>query len=179
MIHYLLMIPAFIADFVLQALFPTIFNMNQLYFVPSIAFCVMVLSVRKMGTLDSFLFCISFGFIYDFVYTDFIFFYAIVYAFICGVVGLWTRHINNSVLENTLLCISTLFLKEVIVYLYMLISNQTYIGIQEWLTNRIYLTVLVNAIMVAFIVFLTYLRDDYLLQRETKIRKEEKLPWMH
>ncbi len=178
MIHYLLMIPAFLVDFMLQALFPTVFDMSQMYFVPSVSFCVMVLTIRKMERLDSYLFCIFFGFIYDFIYTDSIFSCAILYAIICFVVRVWMKHINNSVFENILLCISTLFLKEGMIYCYMLVSNQTTIGMNEWLTNRMYLTILVNALLVTFIVFLTYFRDDYLLQREAKIRREEKLPWM-
>ncbi len=179
MIHYILMSLAFIIDFILQAMFPTTFDMSQMFFVPSVSFCVMVLTIRKLDTLDSYIFCVFFGFVYDFLYTDFIFFHAGVFAITCIVVKLWTKHVNNSVLENILICISTLFFKEAIIYCYMTVSNQTSIGINEWLTNHIFLTILVNSILVTFIVFLTYFRDDYLLQRESKIRKEEKLPWMH
>ena len=84
----------------------------------------------------------------------------------------------ESVLECLLLAISTIFVKELIVYLYMLMSPVTQMRIALWLTNRLFLTLLINGVLVVVIIFASRTIEDYILLREKRIRKEESISWL-
>ena len=84
----------------------------------------------------------------------------------------------ESVLECLLLAISTIFVKELIVYLYMLMSQVTQMRIALWLTNRLFLTLLINGVLVVVIIFASRTIEDYILLREKRIRKEESISWL-
>ncbi len=179
MIAYLFVIFAFCIDLVISTWFTPLFVPTSMYFVSNVAFCAMIISIRKMNLLDSYLLCMFCGIVYDTLFAQTFLLYFVIYSIICFIAKIWMRHVNNSVIENILLCISTLFIKELIVYSYMLITSHTIMSISTWLTNRMSLTLLVNALLVSLIVFLSYVKDDYMKQREVKLRKEERLPWMH
>ncbi len=85
---------------------------------------------------------------------------------------------NESLLENVVLCISTIFVREFMVYVIMYTGNRTSMTFQVWMQDRIFLTLIVNAVLVFVLVLISYLVEDYLHQRELRIRKEERLPWM-
>ena len=179
LLNYLFVLVAFLIDGILNVFFPVQFNMEHMYFVPCIGLCAMILVNRKMKTTDAVILSILFGLGYDFFYANTMFFYTIVFLLLCGVTRLWAKQINESVIESVSLCISTIFIKELMVYLFMLISNRTTIGFNSWLINRIFLTLLVNGILVSLLVFFTFVKEDYQQRKEVRMRKEERLPWLH
>ncbi len=177
MVYYSLMAIAFCADLIIQVLFPPLFEMNQMFFVPNIAFCTMILSVKKLEKVDAYILCMFYGILHNFIYSGGVVLYVFVYIIMCFITRVWTRLMNDSVVENIVLCMTTLFIKEALVFVFLLFTTQTTMSIQQWLTYRIFLTLLVNTLFATFIVFMSYLKDVYLVQKDVKIRKEEKYHW--
>lgn len=178
-LNYLFVFAGFILDGVLNVLFPAQFNDSHMFFVPCMGICSMILVCRKMKATDAIILSVLFGMGYDFFYANTIFVYTVVFVLLFGVTRLWGKQINESMIESVSLCISTIFIKELMIYLFMKLSNQTIIGINSWLVNRLFLTLLINGILVSLLVFFTYVKDDYQKRKEVRIRKEERLPWMH
>lgn len=179
LLNYLFVFAGFLVDGVLNVFFPAQFSMEHMYFVPCMGLCAMVLVNRKMKVSDALILSVLFGMGYDFFYANTTFFYTIVFMILCGITRLWSKQINESVIESVSLCISTIFIKELMVYLFVLVSRQTSIGFNDWMVNRLFLTILINTILVSLLVLFTYVKDAYQQRKEVRIRKEERLPWLH
>ena len=177
--NYLFVFFASIVDIALNACFPAQYGFEQMYFVPCIGICAMILTIRKMEKFDAAILLILFGFGSDFFYAPVPFFYTILYLCLYVVVYIWQKLVNESIVESLVLCISTIFIKELMVYLFMTISGYTTIGFHTFMTNRLFLTILVNAVLVFLLILLAYIKDDLQKQKEVRIRREERLPWLH
>lgn len=178
LVRYLLVFAAFLLDGALASMFPVMFGIEAIYFVPCIGFSALVLTIRHFDTLDSFIISILFGMFYDFFYANTAFLYTFLFALMCFIVRLWIKQINESFIENISLCVSTIFVRELVVYIFMYTSNQSTMGFDTWLGNRIFLTLIVNGIFIFLLVFISFIVDDYLDRRDLQLRKEERLPWM-
>lgn len=177
--RYLLIFVCFLLDGVISVIFPVKFGVSGLYFISCIGFSAMVLTIRHLDFRDSMILSILFGMFYDFFYANTMFLYAILFALMCLLIRIWIKQINISIIENVLLCISTIFVRELVVYLLMIASNHTTMSFNTWILNRMFLTLVVNGILVLALVFVSYIVEDHLQRREIRIRKEERLPWMH
>lgn len=176
--NYLFVLLGYLADSVLNILFPVKFAFDGMYFVPCIGLCAIVLMIRKLKGLDGILLLLFYGMAYDFFYANTPFFYTIVYVLIYIVIQIWSKLVNESIIESVVLCISTIFTKEIMVYLFMKISGQTTIGFNTFVSNRLFLTILVNALLVCLLVLLAYIKDDLQRRKDLRIRREERLPWL-
>ena len=94
-------------------------------------------------------------------------------------IDIWAKHVMESVLECLLLAISTIFVKELVVYLVMRITHATMMSISMWLVNRLFLTLLINGILIVIIIFASRVIEDFILMREKRIRKEETVSWLN
>ncbi|MDD3049370.1 MAG: rod shape-determining protein MreD [Bacilli bacterium] len=177
--RYLLIFVCFLLDGAISVIFPVKFGASGLYFVPCLGFSAMILTIRQLDLKDSIIISILFGFFYDFFYANTSFLYAIVFVLLCLLTRLWIKQINESLIENLLLCISTIFVRELMVYFIMISSNTTTMGFNMWMVNRMFLTLVVNGILVLALVFVSYIVEDRLQRREIRLRREERLPWMH
>lgn len=177
--HYGLVLLCFFIDGILNILFPANFGFSSMYFVPCFGFCALMLTIRKMKFADAMIMSILFGMFYGFFYAGAMFTNVFLFVFSCLISRLWTKQVNDSAIENIVLCITTLFVKELMLYLWMHWSHQSALDFNTWLVNRMFFTLLVNGILVIALVFMSYVKDDFLRRRDVQIRREEKLPWMH
>ncbi len=176
--RYLLVFACFLIDGAIAMAFPGNFGASGMYFVPCLGFCAMVLTIRHLDFVDSLILSILFGMFYDFFYSFTPFLYTFIFVVMCLLVRVWIKQINESMLENVLLCVATVFVKELIVFLLMIGLQQTTMAFNTWLVDRIFLTLVVNGILVWILVFISILVDDYIHHKELQTRKEERLPWM-
>ena len=177
--NFIFIFLAFLMDGVLNTLFPAQFAFESMYFVPCIGLCSLVITVRKMEVKEAIILVLLFGLGYDFFYGNTIFFYTIVFLLVFVISMIWAKVVNESILESVVLCISTVFTKEFMVYLFMRITSQTTIGFNTFATNRLFLTILVNTLLVSLLVVAGYIKDDLQKRKEVRIRREERLPWLH
>ena len=176
--RYILVFVCFLIDGAIAMAFPPAFGASGMYFVPCLGFSAMVLTIRHLDFVNSIIISILFGMFYDFFYSFTPFLYTITFVVMCLLVRVWIKQINESMIENVLLCVATIFVKELIVYVFMIGTHQTTMVFNSWLVNRIFLTLLVNAILVFILVFISMIVDEYIHHKELKTRKEERLPWM-
>jgi len=176
-IHILFVGICFIIDGVLMTLFPNDALGMDLMFISNLGFCALVLTIRKFTYTDGCLFAICFGMFYDHFFAHAFLVYAIAYFVIACVIHVWSKHMTDTVLEMLILCISTIFVKDCVVYLCMFFTRMTSLSILPWFVNTEFLTILANAILVLILISLIRLKDDYLEMKERQIRKEEKVEW--
>lgn len=176
--RYLLVFACFLLDGAIAMAFPPAFGGGTMYFVPCLGFSALVLTIRHLDFVDSLIISILFGMFYDFFYTFTPFLYTFIFTIMCLLVRVWIKQINESMVENVILCVATIFVKELLVFGTMIALRQTTMAFNTWLVDRIFLTLLVNAILVLVLVFISFLVDEYIHHKELQTRKEERLPWM-
>lgn len=169
---------SFLADGIIMTLFPADFSMQSVFFISNLGFCAMVLMLKDYDSLNSYLFAICWGLFYDFFYANTFLVYAIVFAFIAFLMQVWSKHVTDTIVETLIICISTLFVKDCVVYFYMKFQGVLQMDIATWFLHREFLTILVNALFVVVVVFLNHLKNDFLKRRDRRIRKEERIEWM-
>ena len=176
-IHVLFVIVCFLIDGILMVLFPNDTALSDLVFVSNLGFCALVLTIRKFSLTDSCLFAACFGMLYDHYFANTLFIYAI--AFFCSafVVHFWSKHMTDTVLESLILCISTIFVKDCVVYFCMFFNQMADLSIQTWFVKVEFLTILANAILVLILISLLRVKEDYIEKKERQVRKEEKVEW--
>lgn len=176
-VHVLFVIVCFLIDGILMTLFPNNAIGTELMFISNLGFCAMVLTIRKFDFINSSLFAICMGMFYDHFFANAFLAYAVAYFLIACVIQLWSKHMMDTVLESIILCISTIFVKDCVIYFFMFFNRMTVISLQTWFVNYEFLTILANAILVLILISLIRLKDDYLEMKERQIRKEEKVQW--
>jgi len=177
MIHALFVAACFLIDGVFMALFPNNASFTDLMFISNLGFCALILTIRKFNLIDSCLFAICFGMFYDHYFANTLLIYAIAYCFSAFVVHFWSKHMTDTVLESLILCISTIFVKDCVVYFCMFFNQMAGLSIQTWFVKVEFLTILANAILVLILISLLRLNEDYIEKKERQIRKEEKVEW--
>ncbi len=173
--QYLFCIFGFVVDGILAAIFPINFMNNSMYFVPCFGFCAIVMAIRRMSLTDGMIMAILMGMFYDFVYADAYLFYAVIFALLCLVVKTWTKHLGYSLPETIVICTAAIFMKELIVFIYLKTAGLTQIDVGNWLGNRIFLTIIVNAILVCALYLINSLKERIVINREVRQRREEKI----
>ena len=175
--HAVFVFICFILDEILMVLFPGSYLLNDLLFIANLGFCAMILTIRKFDFLDSVLFAVLWGMYYDFFCANTFLAYAIVYGIVACLLRLWSKHMTETLIESLVLCIVTIFAKDLLVYFYMYFQRVTALTFLEWAERFELLTLLANAILVMIIVFLMRIKDDYLFMKEKRIRRSEKVEW--
>lgn len=175
LVQYIFVLVCFLIDGAIEACFHVHFAADQMFFVSCFGFCGLVLTIRKMDTVDALLLSLLSGMFYDFFYTDTFLVYTVIFFLLCLIVKAWTKHLGYSLLESVIICVSALFAMQLSVYGYMLLSRQTSLSFYGWISDRMFLTILVNALFVLILFFFANIRDNYVKRKELKIRKEEKL----
>lgn len=176
-VHVLFVSICFIIDGILMTLFPNNALGTDLLFISNLGFCAMVLTIRKFEPINGYLFAACFGLVYDYFFANSFLIYILVYAAIAFVIHIWGKHMTDTILESIILCISTIFVKDLMVYCIMIFNQMTYIDIQTWFVTREFLTILANAILVLILISLIRIKDDYLEMKERQVRKEERVEW--
>ncbi len=176
-IHILFVLACFFIDGILMVLFPNDATMTNLMFISNLGFCALVLTMRKFSLIDGCLFAACFGMFYDHFFANTFLIYAIAYFCAAFVVHFWSKHMTDTVLESLILCISTIFVKDCVVYFCMFFNQMSGLSIQTWFVKVEFLTILANAILVLILISLLRLKEDYLEMKERQVRKEEKVEW--
>ena len=177
-VNFLFILFCFLLDGIIIVLFPNSFLPSQMVFVPCLGLSSLVLTNRHLSKIDSVLLAACFGLFYDFFVARTFLTYTVIFVITIIIARFWSNHMMESLIECLLLAISTIFVKEFSIYLLMYIRNLTQMDVMTWVMNRLFLTLLINGILVVVIVFASRVIQDYILLREKRIRKEESLSWL-
>lgn len=177
MAHVVLFLVCSLFDEILSVLFPNTFLVNDLLFIPNLAFCMMILTIRKFSLTDKCLFTFGCGMFYDFCFANTFLLYAIIYTLLACILHLWSKHLTETLIESLILSIVTIFVKDLLIYFYMSFQRMTEMSLTLWAERYELLTLLANAILAMVIVYLIKIKDDYLEMKARRIRKGEKVEW--
>ena len=177
MAHIIFVGICFLFDEILAVLFPNSYLINDLLFIPNLGFCAMILTIRKFDWIDTCLFAFGCGMIYDFCFANTFMVYAITYLIVACLLRLWIKHMTETMIESVVICIVTIFVKDLLIYCYLSFQRMTSMSLMLWAERYELLTLLGNAILVMIIANLIRIKDDYLEMKALRIRKEEKVQW--
>lgn len=177
MAHILFVGLCFVVDEILLIIFPNSYLINDLLFIPNLAFCAMILTIRKFDLIDACLFAFSCGMVYDLLFAKTFLIYAVVYTIVALLLKLWSKHMTDTLIESLILCVATIFVKDFLIYCYMYSLQITSIPLILWAERYELLTLLSNAVLVMAIVFFIRIKDDYLDMKALRVRKGEKVEW--
>lgn len=164
-------------DLVISVLFPGSYRMNDLVFISSLGFCSLVLVIREYDLLDRCLMAFLYGLIVDLFIMNTFLLYACTYLLIALLLQLWSRHMGDSVLESVILCIATIFVKDLLIFFYMRMSGISELSFAGWIVSYEFLSIIGNGVLVFAVVFLQRIKNDYQRMKARKIRQEEKVRW--
>ena len=166
-----------LVDLAISVLFPGNFLMNDLVFLPSVGFCSLVLVIREEMLFDRCLTAFLYGLLVDLFVTDTFLLHASVYLLIALLLQLWSRHMGDSVLESVILCIATIFVKDLLIFFYMRMSGISELSFAGWIVSYEFLSIIGNGVLVFAVVLLQRIKNDYQRMKARKIRQEEKVRW--
>ena len=175
--HILLIGVGFVADTILMALFPGSYLLDGLLFISNLGFCAMILTIRRFDFWEAVLFAVVWGMVYDFCFANTFLLYAIVYGISAALLRLWSKHMTDTLIESLILCIVTIFAKDLMVYFVMYFQKITAIPFMTWTQHYELLSLLANTVLAMVIVYLMRIKEDYLYMREKRIRRGEKIEW--
>ena len=164
-------------DLAISVLFPGSYLMNDLVFLPSVGFCSVVLVIREHDLLDRCLTAFLYGLLVDLFIVNTFLLHAVVYLIIALLLQLWSRHMGDSMIESVILCIATIFVKDLLIFLYMRISGVSELSFVGWIVSYEFLSIVCNGVLVFLVVLLQRVKNDYQHMKALKIRQEEKIRW--
>lgn len=169
------LVGAFFFDSILTLLIPNDFILQNFSFVANAGFLVTLLVLYKQPSLDKVLTAGVIGFVYGF----FIELNPLVYMGIYMVIALltiyWERHLMDTYFEKLMLLVSTLFIKDIILFVLYYIFYDYHVPLENWFVYRQFLTILGNAVIAMVLIYVYQEIEDYLEQKESHLRKSERI----
>lgn len=167
----------FILDFIFGCLFPSDSAMIGMVIVPSAALVGMLCLTKDKDWIGSIYWAFIVGLISDFLSAGFFVLFAGLFIVCMVIMKMWSRHLSNSIIEQVLLFLSTILVKEALVYLYMLASKSFSMSIFFWLQNRCIPTLIGNILLVLVVLGFYDLKKRFDARKERVKRREETLFW--
>ena len=160
-------------DLVISVLFPGSYRMNDLVFISSLGFCSLVLVIREYDLLDRCLMAFLYGLIVDLFIMNTFLLYACTYLLIPLLLQLWSRHMGGSVLESVILCIATIFVKDLLIFFYMRMSGISELSFAGWIVSYEFLSIIGNGVLVFAVVLLQRIKNDYQRMKAGALYREQ------
>ncbi len=177
MSDFIFIVTCFFVDFVFDVLFPSDYSMIKPIIIPAATMIGLLLMIKNKNLFEKIFISFIVGFFIDFFSADQQLMYALIY-FACAMITLfWQKHLSSSLFEQTILFLSTIFVKETLVYLFMVVSKSFSMSIPVWLQQRCIPTLLVNIIICWVVIGLYQVKINFDERQENQKRKEEKLFW--
>lgn len=177
MIHFLVVIGWMLLDSILMQLFPNSYLIQDLLFFSQLGYCAMILTLRKFTLLDSILFALLCGFTYDFFFANTYLLHAIVYVLLALLVRLWNKHMEDSIIESIVLAIVTIFIKDLMIYVWMCLQQDKILDFFLWVQRFELKSILFAIIGVIFVFYFHQIKEDYIERRAQALRRGERVEW--
>ena len=120
-----------------------------------------------MKPLDALILAFIAGFILDFSHYGLFMVYAVVYTLTILIVMLWSKHMTETLYELVILVIVGVFIKEGMIYGFMLLSGYTTMSLLTWLGRREFVTLIGNIPIIVICIFLNDIKNNLMVYKET------------
>lgn len=177
MIHFLFIIGWMFVDSIVMQLFPNSYLVDGLMFFSQLGFCAFILTIRKFSLLDSLLFSFLCGFCFDFAFANTFMLHAWIYTILALIIRIWSKHMDESMIESIVLAIVTIFVKDVMVYVCMSLRYDRIFDFFLWVQRYELQTILGSIIGMFFVYYFYHIKEDYIERKAQALRKGEKVEW--
>lgn len=167
----------FLLDFIFEAFFPSDPSMVNIIFVPSCLFIGMLCVCKEEDWLSSIYNALFVGLISDYASMNYFGQHALLFILCVLIMKVWSKHLSNSLFEQLILLLSTVFIKEFLVYLSLLASIGFKMSVMTWLLHRSVGTLFGNVPLAVLVLGLHEIKKDYDAHQERIKRREESLFW--
>lgn len=176
--NIIFVICGFFLDTILNLLVSNGFSSNAIVFIPCIGLCCLLLICKDLDVVNCFIVSMSFGMMYDFLLAKTNLLYAFLFVILAFIARSWSKHYTETVIEMILLLVSTIFIKEVLLYLFYSIFYGSDVAFETWFVFRVLPTLIFNGILSFIVIYFFHLKDDLLEIKINKDRKKEKILWV-
>ncbi len=165
---------AFVTDFIVTSVIPNDPSMSHFIFMSSAAFSAMLCVTKEKNWYQSI--CIAFcvGVILDFLSYNTFMLYTPISVLCSLVLYQWRKHVGETILEQLMLLLSVLFVKESLVYFFMVIGHGFTLSFTTFLLNRCITTLMLNAPIVLIILYIYSLKQEFDFKLEENKKKAER-----
>lgn len=167
----------FVIDFIFFDFFPADPSMVGLIISPCAALCGLLCITKNKRWYQGIWQAFLAGIISDFFSVNEAMTFSLIYIVVYLVMKLWDKHLSSSLFEQAILLLSTIFVKESLLYLMQRASGSIKMSLETWLFHRCVPTLVGNIFIILIILGLFELKNSYDDKQETNKRKEESMFW--
>ncbi len=171
----IVLIVAIIIEILFVAILPYSINDKLISISPSFFLAMLIISQRKNGLWDNFITCIVFTTVYSILMNLPIFETNLIYILLFLISKIWSRSILDSILEMTVLGVSVVFVKEVIVQVIRYFIYSKKVNFLDVLGYRIAPTMLFMIFAIFIMVIIYQIISNHYKVKQEMGRQHEKI----
>jgi len=164
-------------DTIINDLLPFNYAISSMIFVPSLAFCALILITRKMELIEAFIFSVIVGFIYGLFIPSSLILYPILFTVTMLITRIWSINLNDTMLELLILCLLAIFVKDFLLYLYMKFAGITVLSLIGWVRIYLFITIIGHIVPILLIILLYRQFINWTNINQKKKLKKEHIIW--
>jgi len=167
----------FILDMIINDLLPFNYAASSMVFIPSLGFCALILVTRKKDLISAFIFSVIVGFIYGLFIPNSLVLYPILFTVAMLITRIWSSNLNDTIIEVLILCMLAIFVKDLLLYLFMKIAGITVISLIGWVRIYLFSAIIGHIIPVLLIILLYHQFNNWSKDNQKKKLNKEHIVW--
>ena len=177
--YFVLLFFGVIVDTILSSILPYDTSYLTMSCVPQLTFIILMLLTRKCELKQSLILALVIGLFQDIYGNTTFFMYMLINVAMVFVAYFWSNSITDTAFENFFFIITILFLREIVVYSILYLSDMTRITVMTFIIKREFLTILINGCLFFLGSKLVNMILQHLDDRDIALRKNEKIIWIN
>lgn len=179
MIYYVISILVlFLIDCLFGVMFPYDPSYLSMSFISCLSYMMLIVSTRRQPIRNSLFLAVMMGVVLD-IYGNISFLlYTLLLIFMVFIAYFWSRSLTDTLFENFVFIISTLFVYELMIYLFMTFSGSSDLTITSWLIKREFGTIIFNGIFSFIVIYFADLIELMISEQDDVRRRGESVKWL-
>ena len=177
--YFVLLFLGIIIDTILSSIFSYDTSYLTMSCVPQLTFTLLMLLTRKCELKQSLILALVIGLFQDIYGNTTFFMYMLINVAMVFVAYFWSNSITDTTFENFFFVITILFLREIVVYSILYLSDMTRISLMTFIIKREFLTILVNGGLFFIARKLVDMIYQHLDDKDIALRRNEKIAWIN
>ena len=147
-------------------------------FMSCLSYMMLIVSTRKQPIRNSLFLACMMGVIFD-IYGNISFLlYTLILIFMVFIAYFWSRSLTDTLFENFVFLISTLFVYELLIYLFMIFSGSSNLSITSWLVKREFGTIIFNGVFSFLVIYFADFIEMMISEQDDVRRRGESVKWL-
>ena len=138
---------AFMLDSVLTYFIPFDYLKSSFMFISCMGLMTFTLINNELKDEEYLAYAVLTGTYYSIMYADSLYIYILIYVIIARLGRKYMKYSSYSFIESYLFCFSTIIFQEVVIYIMMILSKVTKLGLVKFLTLRLLPTLIMNSVL--------------------------------